>query len=87
MVTVLVASITDGDTFRTSNGEYVRLANVNAPETGTSGAPRATLMLSLLVNGKHVQCETVAMDRGRFVCNVWYNGKSVNETMRVLGYT
>ena len=36
-----VQRIIDGDTFITSTGNKVRLANVNAPEKGRKGAPKA----------------------------------------------
>jgi len=88
IVTVYAAGVFDGDTFYTSNSESIRLADVNAPETGTLGAPYATDLLYSLVGQQFVQVETVAKDPyGRFVCNVWVNGKDVNETMRRAGFT
>ena len=48
-----VTRVIDGDTLETASRKHsVRLANVNAPETGTSGASGAKKQLEKLVLGK-----------------------------------
>ena len=47
-----VQKVVDGDTFITSTGKKVRLANVNAPEKGRGGAPQARKDLIELISRK-----------------------------------
>jgi len=49
-----VQRIIDGDTFITSTGNKVRLANVNAPEKGRKGAPKARQDLRKLISRKQI---------------------------------
>lgn len=59
-----VTKVIDGDTFMTgSRKKPVRLANVSAPETGSSGAATATQPLRGLIQGQTVSIDTVARDR------------------------
>ena len=85
--TVYVAEVTDGDTFRTSKNEYVRLVAVNAPERGQFGYTPAKAALQSLVLHKFVEVDVVTVDVfGRFVANVWEGVVSVNQVMRNIGY-
>ena len=79
-----VTKVIDGDTFETaSRKKPVRLANVNAPEKGQSGARQAKEALEMLIREKEVSIETVARDKyGRAVAKVKSDGKSVNRTMQ-----
>lgn len=79
-----VTKVVDGDTFQTASRKNpVRLANVDAPEKGQSGATKATQALRNIVRGKQVTIDTVARDSyGRSVANVRVGGKSVNKAMR-----
>lgn len=79
-----VTRVIDGDTFETgSRKNPVRLANVDAPEKGQPGAPKATAALRRLVQGQTVTVDTVARDKyGRSVANVTVGRKSVNKAMR-----
>lgn len=52
---VFVLNVIDGDTFRMSTGEKVRLLCVNTAEIGTVGADRATKFLESLVLNKEVR--------------------------------
>ena len=55
--------ITDGDTFQTeSRKRPVRLANVDAPETGTPGAAEAKAALTRMILGEEVLIDTKARD-------------------------
>jgi len=83
-----VTRVIDGDTFMTASRKRpVRLANVNAPETGSSGAKAATRVLRELIHGQTVFIDTVARDRyGRSVAKVKTGNRSVNAAMRRKGY-
>lgn len=70
-----VAYVTDGDTFRCSNGVRVRLASIDTPEMpgscrpGRACAPgnpyAAKAELQRLVAGRTVQCQPVGMSYNR----------------------
>lgn len=66
-----VTRVVDGDTFDTST-ERVRLANVNAPESGTPGGQSAAAYLKQLIEGQQVTIRQVAKDHyQRTVAHVW----------------
>lgn len=79
-----VTRVIDGDTFCTSKRKNpVRLANVDAPETGQRGAAKATTDLRSLIYGKEVSIDTVARDKyARSVARVKIGQRSVNQAMR-----
>ena len=84
-----VSRVIDGDTFETAAGTVIRLARVNAPEAGTSGASIATRYLRNLIEGRLVIITSVATDNyGRTVANVRRaaDGLDVNQYMISLGY-
>lgn len=82
-----VQRVPDGDTFVTSEGKTIRLADVNAPEKGQRGAPDARSDLRRLISRKQVNVDIVAHDRyGRAVANVKVGNKSVNKAMREKGW-
>ena len=87
MVKKKVKSVPDGDTFVTQDGERVRLSNVNAPEKGRRGAPKARKDLRNLISRKQVNVEVVARDKyGRMVANVKVGNRSVNKVMKEKGW-
>jgi len=79
----MVTRIIDGDTFETNRRKHpVRLANVNAPEKGQRGAPKARKDLEDLILNKEVLIETVARDKyKRSVAKVKAGRRSVNKAM------
>ena len=88
---VTVADVFDGDTFRCTDGEKVRLLGINTPETmhGRQAAEpmgdEATRALSRLIEGKRVRLQTDT-DRkdayGRLLAQVWLaDGTWVNGRM------
>lgn len=79
-----VTKVVDGDTFLTASRKHpVRLANVDAPEKGQRGAPRAREALRELIQGKEVVIDTKARDSyGRSVANVKVGRRSLNKAMR-----
>lgn len=79
-----VTRVIDGDTFETASRKNpVRLANVDGPEKGQSGAAKATAALRNLIQGKEVVIDTVARDKyGRSVAKAKADGNSVNRAMK-----
>lgn len=79
-----VTKVIDGDTFKTASRKHpVRLANVNAPETGQRGAAEAKATLSKLIQDKEVSIDTQARDKyARSVARVKVDGRSVNRAMQ-----
>jgi len=87
MAKAKVTRIIDGDTFKVQGGKAIRLANVRAPELGTTGGAKARNELNERIGGKTISYNTVGKSYGRDVANVKVAGKSVNQTMRNKGYT
>ena len=77
-----VVRVIDGDTFETSSGQRIRLADVNAPEVGNSYSQKATEQLDELVGGKNVAIKPVGVSYGRVVADVKVGAKSVNRVMQ-----
>ena len=67
--------IQDGDTFQTSAGDWIRLADVDTPERGDWGYYEATDVLSDLIYNKRVYLDvddhSVTDPYGRYVCLVY----------------
>jgi len=81
-----VVNVIDGDTFDVNpewirNGEKggrVRIANMDAPEEGQSGYQAAKDRLTDLILNKQVTLgPALNFDRGRLVCEVYHQGKSL----------
>ena len=79
-----VISIIDGDTFDVSpqwkwngqSGSRIRPTGYDAPELGTYGGQAAKQKLRDLILGKKVELRAAhKVDRGRLVCDVYYQGK------------
>ena len=67
--------IQDGDTFQTSAGDWIRLADVDCPESYEYGYSEATDVLSELIYNKRVYLDvddlSVTDPYGRYVCLVY----------------
>lgn len=81
-----VIEIIDGDTFdvkpgwrwNDSKGNRVRPTGYNAPEINTQEGKKAKQKLERLINGKELELKKVkTIDRGRLVCDVYYQGKNL----------
>lgn len=92
--TTVVSLVIDGDTFDTTSGDRVRLADINAPEKGGSGYHDAKNFLNELVYNKSVNLDiddVYRTDRyDRLVCVVYvdYNSThfvNVNKALLVEG--
>lgn len=85
-----VTRIIDGDTFvvnRKINGtNYVRLANVNAPEKYALGGRTATNVLKGMIAGKTITVNPVGRNYNRVVATASYHRKSINRKMNNRGY-
>ena len=79
-------SVSDGDTLTLADGRRVRLAQVDAPETGECFASQSTRGLRALVEGKDVTLRRPANgpekdQYGRTLAEVSVAGLSVNERL------
>jgi len=86
MASFKVISVIDGDTFDVSpqwrwngqEGSRVRPAGYDAPELHQPGGQTAKDKLTRLILGKQVELGNAhRIDRGRLVCDVYYNGKNL----------
>jgi len=85
--TVIVTEVIDGDTFITGNAQTVRIADVDAPEKGKSGAAKARKYLKKQVEGEKVLIRPVARDKyDRVVAYVYKQGKSINKKLKKKGW-
>jgi endonuclease YncB( thermonuclease family) len=84
MADFLVTNIIDGDTFEVNpawqwngqTGTRVRPTGYDAKELGTYGERKAKEKLASLIFGKSVELvKAYRVDRGRLVCDVYYNGR------------
>lgn len=81
-----VSAVIDGDTFEVANawtwngqnGSRVRPAGYNAQEINAVAGQRARQKLERLILGEQVNLAKAHwIDRGRLVCDVYYNGKNL----------
>lgn len=79
---IRVAMVTDGDTFRTSGGDVVRLARVSAPGLGEPGRDIAIRQLKKLIEGKIVTIYPRSNFYKRYTAEVSVDGMPVNDIMR-----
>jgi len=74
--------IQDGDTFETSAGDWIRLADVDTPESWQSGYGQASDVLSQLIHNKKVYMDvddiSVTDPYGRYVCVVYVDFNSTH---------
>jgi endonuclease YncB( thermonuclease family) len=86
-----VRSVTDGDTFRCSDGTRIRLSSIDTPEMpgscrqGRACAPgnpyAAKASLDRLIGGRTVQCEPVGMSYNRVAAWCSVNGVDLSCAM------
>jgi endonuclease YncB( thermonuclease family) len=76
-----VSYVSDGDTFRTVDGEYVRLLGINTEETGQPHSAEAKSRLEQLLSGGKIKMERDEEDvdrYGRLLRYVWAGETFVN---------
>jgi endonuclease YncB( thermonuclease family) len=82
IITVHVVNVVDGDTFDTSEGYTIRLADVDAPELGENGYLDSTEYLEYLIEDKTVILDidsvTGTDPYGRYVCLVYVEYNSTH---------
>ncbi|PIS09596.1 hypothetical protein COT75_00105 [Candidatus Beckwithbacteria bacterium CG10_big_fil_rev_8_21_14_0_10_34_10] len=84
---VLVTDVLDGDTFVTSDGEKMRLLNVNAPELELCGGEEAKKRLEELIKNEKVSIERVSTDvYERSLVMLYTGGELVNRTLIAEGW-
>jgi endonuclease YncB( thermonuclease family) len=85
-----VTRVIDGDTFvvnRKINGtNYVRLANVNAPEKYARGGRTATNVLKGMIAGRTITVNPVGRNYNRIVATASYHRKSINRKLQQKRY-
>lgn len=78
--------VQDGDTFRTTGQNWIRLARYDAPEEGKPNYAEAKQLLSSLILNKAIEYEEVGTSYNRIVAEVWQGGKNINDIMINSGY-
>lgn len=86
-VSAICEYVEDGDTFRTAKQNWIRLANVCAPDEGEGGYEKAKGTLKNLILGKEIVYEQTGTSYNRIVAEVWVGDLNVNSNMREHGYT
>ncbi len=82
-----VTRVIDGDTFVTTDKQYIRIASTDAPELGRCGASEAKAELEKLILGKPVYLKVNFRDPyQRLVSFVYTKDGFVNEKMLSSGY-
>ncbi len=84
-----VVKVNDGDTFLTSDGNYVRMLGIDAAESYQPGGDVATEILGKYVLGRTVRLESDGADTdhfGRLLRWVWVGDTNVNLLMVARGY-
>lgn len=83
-----VSRVIDGDTFVTTENQYIRIASTDAPELSRCGGPEAKAELEKIVLGKPVYLKVNFRDPyQRLVSFVYTTDGFVNEKMLSAGYS
>jgi endonuclease YncB( thermonuclease family) len=87
--TIFCTSIIDGDTFKLSNGETVRLIGIDAPELSQPGGEESRQYLAHLILDKGITLKKGYEDRDKYnrLLRYVYSGNTcINEEMIKQGY-
>jgi micrococcal nuclease len=87
--TIYCTEIIDGDTFRLTTGDTVRLIGIDAPELSQPGGDLSREYLAHLLLGKSITLERGSEDRdnyNRLLRFVYINDLCINEEMIRQGY-
>jgi endonuclease YncB( thermonuclease family) len=85
-VSAVCEYVKDGDTFRTAEQHWIRLARYSAPEEDSSNYDKAKQLLSNLILNKEIVYEQVGTSYARIVAEVWQDNKNINDIMIRSGY-
>jgi len=95
-ITGQIATVTDGDTFRLTSGERIRIADVDAPESQRGQARcalelerghDATARVRPMLAGRTVSFVRVGKSYKRTVARVRIDGRDLGERLNSLGIT
>jgi len=78
--------VQDGDTFRTTMKNWIRLARYDAPEEGKPNFEEAKQVLSTFILNKEIEYEQVGTSYNRIVAEVWQTNININDIMINSGY-
>lgn len=79
---VTIRSCWDGDTCRSTSGERIRLACIDAPERGEAGDRAATSALRQMVEGRYVGIRRITHDRyDRTIAELFVDEINVGEEL------
>lgn len=82
-----VTYIIDGDTFVTSTGKHIRLAEIDAPEHDQMYGEQSKAALKAYIMHKRVELKEITVDNyGRSICEVYYKGQWINKLMVTNGF-
>jgi endonuclease YncB( thermonuclease family) len=76
-----VESITDGDTFRCTDGKKIRIHGIDAPEMDTEQGPASKAALTDVIGGLVVVCEQSGTSYDRIVATCFLDGQDVAALM------
>lgn len=84
-----VAAVTDGDTFKlktTNRVLWIKIAGIDAPDPGQSGAGEARNALISLIQNEHVSIKAVGRDcKGQWLADVFLQGRNIGSSMVAQG--
>ena len=78
--------VEDGDTFRTTKKNWIRLSRYDAPEKGEPDYDEAKQLLSSLILDMAIVYDPISESYGGIVAEVWQNHRNVNDIMINSGY-
>ncbi len=76
-----VASITDGDTFRCTDGKKIRIHGIDAPEMDTERGPGSQAALADIIDGRVVVCEQNGTNYERIVATCLLDDQDIAAVM------
>ena len=76
-----VASITDGDTFRCTDGKKIRVHGIDAPEMDTRQGPSSQAALVGIIGGRALVCEQNGTSYDRIVATCFLGGRDIAALM------
>ena len=76
-----VASVTDGDTFRCTDGKKIRVHGIDAPEMDTQLGPASKAALAEIIGDQAVVCEQSGTSYDRIVATCLLDGQDIAALM------
>ena len=76
-----VASITDGDTFKCTDGKKIRIHGIDAPEMDMQQGPASQAALAEMIGGQVAMCEQNGTSYDRIVATCLLDGQDIAAMM------